>query len=156
MNKFISIENENKINDLINDENSELIIKELITKYCNKSINNAIDILEFIPRITSILIKNMNEQLSEYNQAASLLLLQTKMNKDDIHTYFATMVPICMIMFPEGYPENGNLAEKDYFNDFLNLFKNKKAFSWDDKNDISWANQFHYYNYLNMIYNKYI
>ena len=78
------------------------------------------------------------------------------LDEKDIHAYFATMVPVCQTLFSNGEPENGNLAQKEYFNKFLELFKNKKAFSWNKESDVEWAIQYDYYDYLQMIWDNYI
>ena len=75
---------------------------------------------------------------------------------NEVSSYFATMVPVCKTLFPDGYPKNGNLAEREYFNKFISLLKNKKAFDWNDHSDISWAKQYDYYDYLTVIKEKYI
>lgn len=156
MSQNISIENEQKIKDLLNDENAELIIKTMIKEYSKDSLIKAQDLLSYINDTVSNIIHIYNKQIVELNQASWMLLFQKEMDDKDIHTYFATMVPVCKTLFPNGEPENGNLAQKKYFNKFLELCENKKAFSWDNKSDVQWAKTYDYINYLKMIWNNYI
>lgn len=156
MNKYISLENEQKINELINDENAELIMKCMINKYTEGSLNRAQDMLSFINDIVSNIIKCTSIQIQELNQASWMLIFQNEMDETDVHTYFATILPVCKTLFPNGYPENGNLAQKKYFEKFIELCKNKKAFSWDKKSDVQWAISYNYGDYLDMIFKKYI
>ncbi len=156
MSQHITIENEQKIKELLNDENIDLIMTTMINKYTCDSLNRAQNLLDYINKIVSNIINISNKQIQELNQASWMLIFQKKMDEKDIHTYFATMVPVCKTLFSNGEPENGNLAQKEYFNKFLELFKNKKAFSWNKESDVEWAIQYDYYNYLQMIWDKYI
>ena len=153
---FISIENEQKMRDLLNDENVELIMETMIKEYSKNSLTRAQNLLNYINKIVSNIITISNKQIQKLNQASWMLVFQKKMDEKDIHAYFATMVPVCQTLFSNGEPENGNLAQKEYFNKFLELFKNKKAFSWNKESDVEWAMQYDYYDYLQMIWDNYI
>lgn len=155
MKQYISIENEQKINELLNNENAELIMKTMINKYTSNSLDKAQSLLEYINKIVSNIINISSKHIQELNQTSWLLLFQTAMDETDVHTYFATMVPICKTLFPSGELQNGNLAQKKYFEKFIELYKNKKAFSWDNKSDVLWAKSYNYYDYLKMIWEKY-
>lgn len=155
-NKYISIENEKKINELLNDSNVDLIVKYMINKYTENSVSRTQDMIEFINDLTSNIIKYNSIQIQALNQASWMLMFQNEMNEKDVQTYFATMVPVCKTLFPNGELENENLAQKKYFNKFLELFRNKKAFSWNKQSDVDWAKQYNYYDYLKMIWDKYI
>lgn len=154
--KYISIENQQKIENLLMDENVDLIVQKIIHDYAEQSIDNAQKIINYITTVTDQIISNMDKQFSHAKQSANMLLIQTKMDKNEVSSYFATMVPVCKTLFPDGYPKNGNLAEREYFNKFISLLKNKKAFDWNDHSDISWAKQYDYYDYLTVIKEKYI
>lgn len=156
MSQNISIENEQKIRDLLNDEDAELIIKTMIKEYSKDSLIKAQDLLSYIKDVVSNIINISSRQIQELSQASWMLIFQKKMDEKDIHAYFATMVPVCKTLFSSGEPENGNLAQKEYFNKFLELFKNKKAFSWNKESDVEWAIQYDYYDYLQMIWDNYI
>lgn len=156
MKQYISIENERKIDELLNDENSEIIVKQIINKYSATSLEHAQDLLTYINEIVKNIISLTGSQIQQLNQASWMLLFQTQMDEKDKHSYFATMVPVMKTLFPDGYPENGNLAQKEYFNKFIALCTDKKAFDWDNKSDVSWAKQYDYFEYLDMIFTKYI
>jgi len=156
MNKYISDENEQKINDLLNDKNAEFIMKTMISKYSANSLENAQNLSLYINDIVSNIIKITSKNIQDLNQAAWMLMFQREMDIKDIHTYFATIVPVCKTLFPNGEPINGNLSQKEYFNKFLALFANKKAFSWNKESDVEWAMQYDYYDYLQMIWDNYI
>ncbi len=155
-NKYISAENEKKINELLNDSNVDLIVRYMINKYTENSVSRTQDMIEFINDLTSNIIKYNSIQIQALNQASWMLMFQNEMNEKDVQTYFATMVPVCKTLFPNGELENENLAQKKYFNKFLELFRNKKAFSWNKESDVEWAMQYDYYDYLQMIWDKYI
>lgn len=156
MNKYISSENEQKINDLLNDENAEFIMKTMINKYSANSLENAQNLSTYINDIISNIIKIASKNIQDLDQASWMLMFQREMDVKYVHTYFATMVPVCKTLFPDGEPINGNLAQKEYFNKFLGLCSNKKAFDWNNESDVSWAVQFDYHDYLDMIFKNYI
>ena len=156
MKKQISIENERKINELLNDNDAEILVKHIINEYTNNSLEHAQDLLHYINDIVANVINITSSQIRNLSQAAHLMIFQTQMNETDVRTYFATMLPIVKTLFPDGYPVNGNLAQKEYFDKFLNLCKNKKAFSWNKESDVDWLMQYDYYDYLEMIWSKYI
>lgn len=131
-------------------------MKTMIKEYSKDSLTKAQNLLGYINNIVCNIINISNKQIQELNQASWMLVFQKKMDEEDIHTYFATMVPVCKTLFYDGYPDNGNLAQKEYFDKFLELFKNKKAFSWNKESDVEWAIQYDYYDYLQMIWDKYI
>lgn len=154
--QFISEENKSKMNDLLKDDNVALIIKTMIHEYVKNSVYVGQDLIRYINEIvTDIIVKNEND-IANIKGASWMLLFQNEMNKKDVHSYFATTVPVMKTLYPNGLDNSANLAQKKYFKNFINLCKNKKAFSWDNKSDVEWADQYEYTDYLKMIFENYI
>ncbi len=154
--QFISEENKSKMNDLLKDDNVALIIKTMIHEYVKKSVYVGQDLIRYINEIvTDIIVKN-EKDIANLKEASWMLLFQNEMNKQDVHSYFATMVPVMKTLYPDGLDESVNLAQQKYFKNFIDLCKNKKAFSWDNKSDVMWANCYDYSDYLEMIFKNYI
>ena len=78
------------------------------------------------------------------------------MDKEDKHSYFASMVPIMKAMYPEGLSNNESCARIKYFEEFIRLMKDPKVFSLEDKEDVEWARQFDYLDYLMFIHRDYV
>lgn len=154
--QFISEENKSKMNDLLKDDNIGLIMRTMIHEYVKKSVYVGQDLIRYINEIvTDIIVKNEND-IADLKGASWMLLFQNEMNKQDVHSYFATMVPVMKTLYPDGLDNSANLAQKKYFKNFIDLCKNKKAFSWDNKSDVEWSDQYEYTNYLKMIFKNYI
>lgn len=156
MSRYLSAEIEQKINELVNDKDSELIMKTMIKEYSKDSLTKAQDLLSYINDVASNIINISSKQIQELSQSSWMLIFQTEMDKNDVHSYFATMVPVCKTLFPDGEMTNANFAQKRYFEKFIKLCENKKAFSWDNKSDVQWAKTYGYIDYLKMIWNSYI
>lgn len=156
MKEYISEINKSKINDLLKDENIDLIMKTMIHEYSKDSIERALNLISYVNLLVDNIIKNSSNQINELTQAGNLLIFQMGMNKSDINTYFASMVPIMKVLYPNGLDDNASLVQKDYFKQFIKLCKNKKAFSWNKESDVEWAKCYGYDEYLHMIFKKYI
>lgn len=156
MKEYISEQNRLKMDHLLMDNNVDLIIKTMIKEYTQKSIYNAQNLITYMNDIISNILNIVNNDVNQLTLAGQMLILQKEMNKSDVHTYFATLVPVMKTLYPDGLDDNASLAQKNYFNEFIDLYKNKKVFSWDNKNDVDWANHYKYTDYLKMIFDKYI
>lgn len=117
-----------EMNDLLKDDEADLIMKTI-------QMIGDIEILK---------------------EVSWMLLFQNEMNKQDVHSYFMIMVSVMKTLYPNGLDESANLVQKKYFKNFIDLCKNKKAFSWDNESDVEWVNCYDYGDYLKMIFENYI
>lgn len=145
---------ENEVNKSIIDailmtENASEATEYMIREYAKKSVENANHLIRLIPTLSSIALEHKEEEVRKHRQASFWLVVQNETNNMDDITLFASMVPVCMARFPNGTSEGGCQAEKNYFNRFLELFKNKKVFSWE-KNS-GWAQTNGYKDYLKLV-----
>ena len=147
---MISVQQEMEINNLISCENSREIIRNIIETYSKESANNCQFLLNLIPDIANRSIHILEKERMEKSQAIFMMMFErTAEIKGNEEAYFASMIPVCKTHFPEGNAKRCSQAEKDYFNLFCKLFKNKKAFSW--KRDKEWANAYGYSDYLRLV-----
>lgn len=144
------------IQEIVDREDNKDFMYKLISFYCLQSSNNCQHLIELIPQITSQQIRFYSEQITDYRQAANWLIIGRSMDKKDKHSYFASMVPIMKAMYPEGLSKNESLARIEYFEEFISLMKDPKVFSLNNKEDIEWAKQFDYLDYLMFIYRNYV
>ena len=79
MSQYISIENEQKMKALLNDENVELIMKNMIKEYSKNSLNRAQNLLNYINNIVCNIINISNKQIQELNQASWMLIFQNSL-----------------------------------------------------------------------------
>ena len=144
------------IQEIIDREDSRDFIDKLISLYCLQSPTNCQQLVDTIPNIVNQQIRFYVNQITDYRQAANWLIVGKSMDKKDKHSYFASMVPIMKAMYPEGLYSNESCARIKYFEEFIDLMKDPKVFSLNNKEDIEWARSFDYLNYLMFIYRKYV
>lgn len=144
------------IQEIVDREDSKDFMDKLVSFYCLQSSGNCQHLIELIPQITSQQIRFYSEQITNYRQAANWLIIGRSMDKKDKHSYFASMVPIMKAMYSEGLSKNESLARIEYFEEFISLMKDPKVFSLNNKEDIEWAKQFDYLDYLMFIYRDYV
>lgn len=145
----LSSEEISAISFLLGSDNSALVVETIVKLYAKQSVENARSMLGLIQGLSDIALKQINSKAIEYKEAAFWLINQRAIADEAQATCFASMVPVCKAMFPDGYPTNGSKAETLYFEKFLSLFRNKKAFSWD--RDKGWADTYGYTDYLMLI-----
>lgn len=146
---MLSYEKQKKLMDILDWDESDEAVEFLNNQYAFRNYANALRLIKSIANISDTLVNKMAEVSGAYAQAAQWLLFQRKMNVDKEGMYFASMVPVCMAMFPDGTAEGRTLAEKEYFKLFVDLFKDKKQFKW--ARDAEWARTNGYTDYLRMV-----
>ena len=147
---MISIIEEMMIDEILLRENAKEIVKQLILKYAGLSVDNARELLGMISGIADEAINKVSEKADQNLDAAYSLLQQRCVSQDASEIYFAMMVPVCKALFSKGKCQNGSsIAEEQYWELFIKLFKNKKNFSWD--RDKEWADMFGYTEYLRLL-----
>lgn len=147
---MISAQQDMEIKNLLSCENSREVICNIIEEYSKESVSNCQFLLNLVPDIANRSIHILEKERMKKSQAIFMLMFERiaeiKGNED---AYFASMVPVCMTHFPEGNAIKRSEAERRYFELFCELFKNKKAFSWN--RDKEWANSMGYTNYLLLV-----
>ncbi len=136
------------LDEVLEWKNVDEAILYLIKNY-GKEFANAKLLLGTITDIVDTAIGKISEIASQQSQASYMLMLQREMEPDKSGTFFASMVPVCIARFPNGNSEGCCKAERDYFDLFLTLFRDKKQFSWE--RDETWANTFGYTSYLRLV-----
>lgn len=144
------------IQNIVDRQDSKEFMDKLISFYCLRSAENCQHLVDAIPDIVNQQIRFYVNQITDYRQAANWLIVGKSMDKKDNHSYFASMVPIMKTMYPEGLNKNESLARIEYFEEFIGLMKDPKVFSLNNKEDIEWAKQFDYLDYLMFIYRNYV
>ena len=133
---------------ILSDDNPREIVHKLIIAFSKKSVENASWLLNEIPNVASSLIGTLSDEAQQAKTA--LFMMMNTGDIEDPRTKFAGMVPIMMVQFPDGTDTGHSENEKKFYNKFLELFRDPKAFNWI--RDTSWARSFGYYDYLKMFY----
>lgn len=144
------------IQNIVDRKDSKEFMDKLIAFYCLQSAENCQHLVDTIPNIVNQQIRFYCTQITDYRHAANWLIVGKSMDKKDKHSYFASMVPIMKTMYPEGLYSNESCARIKYFEEFIDLMKDAKVFSLNNKEDVEWARQFDYLDYLVLMYTKYV
>lgn len=146
----------NLVNQLLNDESCTDILDLFIHKYARQSLDHAIHLHDSINDVLSIALKHIEKESEAFRTSTYMLingrdLLSSKKTKTP-DTKFAMMLPVCKVYFPDGVAnEHFSFAERTFFEEFLSLFNDSKVFSWDNPDDVSWANMYGYTDYLKKV-----
>ena len=144
------------IQNIVDRQDSKEFMDKLIAFYCLQSAENCQHLIDAIPNVVNQQIRFYSNQITDYRHAANWLIIGKSMDRKDKHSYFASMVPIMKAMYPEGLSKNESLARIEYFEEFIGLMKDPKVFSLNNKEDVEWARQFDYLDYLVFINRKYV
>lgn len=144
------------IQNIVDRQDSKEFMDKLIALYCLQSAENCQHLIDTIPNIVNQQITFYANQIVDYRQAANWLIVGKSMDRKDKHSYFASMVPIMKTMYPKGLSTNESCARIKYFEEFIELMKDPKVFSLNNKEDVEWARQFDYLDYLVFINRKYV
>lgn len=144
------------IQNIVDRKDSKEFMDKLISLYCLQSAENCQHLVDAIPNIVNQQIRFYSNRTTDYRQAANWLIAGKSMDKKDKHSYFASMVPIMKAMYPKGLNSNESLARIKYFEEFIELMKDPKVFSLSNREDVEWARQFDYLDYLVLMYTKYV
>lgn len=142
--------------EIVDRQDSKDFMDKLISLYCLRSAENCQHLVDTIPNIVNQQIRFCVNQITDFRQAANWLIVGKNMDKKDKPSYFASMVPIMKAMYPEGLSGKESCDRIKYFEEFIDLMKDPKVFSLDNKDDIEWARQFGYIDYLVSIYRDYV
>ena len=140
---------ESVLDEILNWQDADEAVMYLIRNFAKNSTANAQLLLSEIPKIAEAMLNRITEIASLHSQASYWLMCQREMEPDKSGMFFASMLPVCMARFPSGNSEGCCKAEKDYFDLFLTLFRDKKQFSWEK--DKGWADMHGYTDYLRIV-----
>lgn len=140
---MLSMEQIRIIVEQLSSDNSKEFVENLILTYASDS-NRIEDLLMLIPRLASKQVKINEEQIAQKDFAIDLLLSDVYRSVHSVKTrqsdnsIFPGMLHVCRAHFPSGNCEGGSIADKDYFNRFVEYLKNKKTFDYEDPSAWSW------------------
>lgn len=140
---MLSMEQIRIIVEQLSSDNSKEFVENLILTYASDA-NRIEDLLMLIPRLASKQVKIKEEQIAQKDFAIDLLLSDVyrsvhsmKYKKSD-NSIFPGMLHVCRAHFPKGNCEGGSIADKDYFNRFIEYLKNKRTFDYEDPSAWGW------------------
>ena len=135
---------------VLKNEQADELIRVIMRKYAETSVQNARELLQYSVVLSDIALKQTEEKSNKAHFAAETLINFFDSTADE-PMFFAAMVPVCQVVFPEGTSEGGSQKQKEFFAKFVKLLRDPQCFSWDNNHDREWAEMFGYTNYLRKV-----
>ena len=139
---MLSIEQYQIIQDQLAKENAPEFVKAVISSYAN-TVEHASELLSFIPKLADKQLKMKQTHINQYSWAVDLLLGERyshpiKYKKNEKLSQFCTLLYTCKAHFKSGNAEPGSIADKTFFNEFIEILKEKKEVDYTDEKDWEW------------------
>ncbi len=139
---MLSIEQEIIINEQLSKETSSEFVKTLINRYAN-TVENVSELLGYIPTLAEKQLKMKQSYINQYSCGMDLMIADRythpcKYKKDEAHMRFCTLYYVCKAHFKNGNAEHDGVACKTFFNEFVEMLKEKKGFDYTDDKDWDW------------------
>lgn len=143
---MLSFEQERIIKEQLQKENAQDFVQSIILCYC-KTPTEAASLLELIPKIVEKVIMSVQNKVYQYNWATLLLLAErhtfpiperVEKSKKRYEADFPTLLYVSKAHFPNGNCDGGSVAERAFWNEFIQALVNKKGFDYNDPTDWEW------------------
>lgn len=144
---MLSIEQMEIICEQINAENASEFVEFLITSYASNT-ERVGGLLSLIPKLAEKQLDISRERIYEYSTACDLLIGEhyrypipnrKSKSKKEYNPDFTTLFYVCKAKFPLGNCEKGSIADKAFFNEFIEVVKNKVGFDYESEDDWDWV-----------------
>lgn len=139
---MLSLEQYRIIEEQLSKETASEFVQLLIMRYAD-NVNRTSELLNFIPKLAEKQLEMKQEKIAQYSLATDLILVDrflhpVKYNKNDLYAKFCTLFYTCKAHFPLGNADKSSSAGKLFFNDFVNMLKDKKEFDYFNEDDWDW------------------
>lgn len=139
---MLSIEQYKIIEEQLSKESATEFVKTLISRYAN-SIENVGELLNYIPKLAEKQLKMKQVRINQYSWGMDLMIGDRyshpgKYTKGDTHGRFCTLLYTRKAHFINGNAEHSSVAGKAFFNEFVEMLKDKKEFDYTDEKDWEW------------------
>ena len=143
---MLSFEQMNIINEQLQQENAHEFIEKIIMCYATV-MERISELLSLIPKIADKQLKIKQERIQDYAWAYDLLLgeryrypipkRKSKIKKE-YNSDFPTLLYGCKAHFPNGNCNGGSQADKEFFEEFIEIVRNRIDFDYESKDDWEW------------------
>lgn len=139
---MLSVEQYKIIEDQLSKDNSTEFVKTLINRYAD-SVETIGSLLSYIPKLAEKQLEMKQKRINQYSFGMDLVIGDRythlgKYKKDDAHGRFCTLFYTCKAHFPSGNTEYSSVAGKAFFNEFVEMLKEKKEFNYNSEKDWEW------------------
>lgn len=131
------------INEQLLKENASEFVSTLINCYAN-TVDRASELISYIPKIAERQLQIKQEKINQYSFATNLMLADRHLHpgkyyKLDLHGKFCMLFYTCQVHFSIGNANGSSVAGKAFFNEFVEMLKNKETFDYTDKKYWCWT-----------------
>ena len=139
---MLSIEQYQIIKDQLSKENTKEFVKVLLEKYAN-TVETINELLQYIPKLAEKQLEIKQKRINQYSWSTDLLigdryLHPHKYKKNEGNNQFCVLLYACHSHFKSGNVDGQSKACKDFFNEFVEVLKEKKEFDYTDEKDWEW------------------
>lgn len=127
------------------------LVDKLITEYCMGGVGNCMRLINQIPVIAEYMLDDKIRDCNRKQEALHMVVSGLKSKHLKNALYFASVVPVCKELFPSGVAKGHCKAEIEYFNEFLEMLRNPRIFSFNCKSDMEWADSYGYSRWLYLV-----
>lgn len=139
---MLTIEQYKIIEEQLSKENISEFVKELLVKYGN-TVETIGELLNYIPKLAERHLEIKQKRINQYSWGMDLMIGDRYMHpgkykRDDNHGRFVTLFYVCKAHFTNGNAEHSSESGKSFFDEFVDLLKEKKEFDYNSEKDWEW------------------
>ena len=130
------------IKDQLSKENASEFVRTIIIEY-GDTVDKLSELINYIPTIVDKQLRLKQEKITQYSWATDLIIGDRyshpgKYTKNDLHGKFCTLFYTCKAHFSRGNADNDSVAGKAFFNEFIDMLKEKKEFDYTNEDEWNW------------------
>ena len=131
------------IEEQLSIETASEFVKTLINRYAN-SVDAIGELLSYIPKLAEKQLQIKQKRINQYSFGMDLLIADRyihpeKYNKNDSNNRFVTLFYACKAHFVYGNSEHASVSGKAFFEEFIEMLKEKKGFDYTSAKDWEWV-----------------
>ena len=139
---MLSIDQYQIIEEQLSKETAKEFVKSLLAKYAD-DIENISDLLSYIPKLAEKQLNIKQKQINQYSWAADMMIGDRYMHpykykKNESNNRFCMLLYTCKAHFKNGNAEHSSVAGKTFFDEFIEMLKNKTEFNYENDEDWEW------------------
>lgn len=139
---MLSLEQYQIIKNELTKETAKEFVKTLLDMYAN-NVENVSDLLSYIPQLAEKQLAIKQTVINQYSWSTDLLISDRhlhphKYKKNEVNNQFCTLLYTCKAHFKSGNTNGRSKACETFFNEFIEVLKEKKEFDYTNKEDWEW------------------
>lgn len=139
---MLSMEQYKIIEEQLLKENASEFVKVLLMKY-GSTIETIGELLDYISKLAEKQLEIKQKMINQYSWGMDLMIGDRythpgKYKKSDAHNKFVMLLYTCKAHFVSGNTEHSSVSGKAFFDEFVEMLKDKKEFDYTSEKDWEW------------------